>query len=138
VPQAVIDASQSARANLTKLRQEINLFAQVLDKRNLNITNHAERTDELCRETQAKCNETITRFDALLKNIGAQVDIKAIIEGIRKTLENVNSLVADAAAKSRNGMGSRPDGGFFRLLALYPPAKFKAPPVPTYAAATVQ
>ncbi len=68
IPQAVIDANQSARANLTKLRQEINL-------------------DELCRATQAKCNETIARFDALLKNIGAQVDSKAIVEGIRKTLE---------------------------------------------------
>ncbi len=87
IPQAVIDANQSARANLTKLRQEINLFAQALDKRNLNITNHAERTDELCRAVQAKCNETIARFDALLKDIGAQVDTKAIVEGIRKTLE---------------------------------------------------
>src|SRR5256885_11590911 len=56
VPQTVIEANQSARANLTKLRQEINLFAQALDKRNLNITNHAERTDELCRAAHAKCN----------------------------------------------------------------------------------
>src|SRR5205823_8796819 len=87
VPQAVIDANQSARANLTKLRQEISLFAQVLEKRNLNITNHAERTDELCRATQAKCNETIARFDALLKNIGAQVDTKAIVTGVQRTLE---------------------------------------------------
>ena len=87
VPQAVLDANQSARADLNRLRQEINLFAQVLDKRNINIRNHAERTDELCRATQAKCNETITRFDALLKNIGAQVDTEAIVEGIRKTLE---------------------------------------------------
>src|SRR5205823_495010 len=87
VPQAVIEANQSAHAKLAKLRDEINLLVQALDKRNLNITNHAERTDELCRATQAKCNETIVRFDTLLKNIGAQVDTKAIIEGIRKTLE---------------------------------------------------
>src|SRR5206468_10584243 len=87
VPQAVLDANQSARADLNRLRQEINLFAQVLDKRNLNIRNHAERTDELCRATQAKCNEIVNRFEAVVKNIGAQVDTKAIIEGIRKTLE---------------------------------------------------
>jgi len=87
VPQAIIEANQSAHAKLAKLRDEINLLAQAIDKRNLNITNHAERTDELCREAQAKCNETITRFDALLKDIGAQVDTKAIVEGIRKTLE---------------------------------------------------
>jgi hypothetical protein len=77
VPQAVIEANQSAQANMTKLRQEISLLAQAIDKRNLNLTNHAERTDELCRATQAKCNETITRFEALLKNIGTQVDTKA-------------------------------------------------------------
>src|SRR5438552_10431945 len=87
VPQTVIEANQSARTNLTKLRQEISLFAQALDKRNLNIENHAERTDELCRATQAKCNEIIGRFEAVLKNIGAQVDTKAIVAGVQRTLE---------------------------------------------------
>src|SRR6266568_3150133 len=86
VPQAVIEANRRAHADLNKLRQEFSLLAQAIDKRNLNITNHAERTDELCRAAQAKCNETIARLDALLKNIGAQVDTKAIVEGIRKTL----------------------------------------------------
>src|SRR5438552_1785247 len=87
VPQAVIEANQSAHAKLAKLRDEINVLAQAMDKRNLNITNHAERTDELCRTTQAKCNEIIARFDAVLKNIGAQVDTKAIVAGIQRTLE---------------------------------------------------
>jgi len=87
LPQAVIEANRSAHADINKLRQEFSLLAQALDKRNLNISNHAERTDELCRAAQAKCDETIARFDALLKNIGAQVDTKAIVEGIRKTLE---------------------------------------------------
>ena len=70
VPQAVIEANRRAHADLNKLRQEFSLLAQAIDERNLNITNHAERTDELCRATQVKCNETITRFDALLKDIG--------------------------------------------------------------------
>src|SRR5438876_8612491 len=86
VPQAVIEANQSAHAKLAKLRDEINLLAQAIDKRNLNITNHAERTDELCRTTQAKCNEIIGRFEAVLKNIGAQVDTKAIVAGIRQEI----------------------------------------------------
>ncbi len=87
IPHAVIEANQSAHANLAKLRDEIGLLAQAIDKRNLNITNHAERTDQLCREAVAKCNETIARFDALLKNIGAQVDTKAIVAGVQRTLE---------------------------------------------------
>src|SRR5437016_7050811 len=89
VPQAIIEANQSAHAKLAKLRDEINLLAQAIDKRNLNITNHAERTDELCRATQAKCNETISRFDALLKDIGAQVDSKAIVEGFARPWKQV-------------------------------------------------
>ncbi len=87
VPQAVVEANQSTHAKLAKLRDEINLLAQAIDKRNLNITNHAERTDELCRTTQAKCNEIIGRFEAVLKNIGAQVDTKAIVAGVQRTLE---------------------------------------------------
>src|SRR5947207_11294383 len=87
VPQAVIEANQNVHANFARLREEIGLLAQAIDRRNLNITNHAERTDELCREAVAKCNETIARFDALLKNIGAQVDTKAIVAGVQRTLE---------------------------------------------------
>ena len=87
VPQAVIEANRNAHANFARLREEIGLLAQAIDRRNLNISNHAERTDQLCREAVAKCNETIARFDALLKNIGAQVDTKAIVAGVQRTLE---------------------------------------------------
>src|SRR3989442_7533995 len=58
VPQVVIEANQNAHANFAKLREEIGLLAQAIDRRNLNITNHAERTDQLCREAAAKFNET--------------------------------------------------------------------------------
>src|SRR5437660_12324531 len=50
IPQTVIEANQSACANLSKLRDEINLLAQAIDLRNVNITNHAERTDQICHE----------------------------------------------------------------------------------------
>jgi hypothetical protein len=58
-----------------------------MDKRNLNITNLAGRTQELCRMTQAKCDETTARFEALLKHIGAEIDTQAIVSGIKKALE---------------------------------------------------
>jgi len=86
IPQSVIEANQSAHAHLTKVREEISLLAQAIDKRNLNIANHSERTDQLCQQAVAKCNETIARFELLLKNIGAQVDTKTIIEGVQNTL----------------------------------------------------
>jgi hypothetical protein len=87
VPQAVMEANQNAHAGLVKVREEIGLLAQVIDKRNLNIANQAQATDELCQEAIAKCNETIARFELLLKNIGAQVDAEAIVTGIQTTLQ---------------------------------------------------
>jgi hypothetical protein len=87
VPQAVMEANQSAHASLAKVREEIGLLAQAIDKRNLNITNHAARIDELCQKTVAKCNETTARFDAILKNVGAQVDIQEIVAGVQAALE---------------------------------------------------
>jgi hypothetical protein len=87
IPLAVIDANQSAHANLAKLRDEINLIAQAMDRRNVNITNHAERTDELCHEAIAACNDTSDKVGALVKNIGAQVNTQAIVDGIHAQLE---------------------------------------------------
>src|SRR5579862_3001517 len=55
VPQAVIEANQNAHIGLLKVRDEIGLLAQTMEKRNLNITNHGERTQELCQEAIAKC-----------------------------------------------------------------------------------
>ena len=87
IPQAVIEANQSAHANLAKLRDEIGLLAKMIDSRNLNISNHAETTDELCREAVAKCDDTISRFEALLKDIGTKVDTRAIVLGVQTALE---------------------------------------------------
>jgi len=87
VPRAVMAANQTAQASLTKLRDELTLLAQAMDKRNLNIANQAAKTDELCLQAHVKCDDTIARFDALLKNIGAQVDTQAIVAGIQDALE---------------------------------------------------
>ncbi len=87
VPEAVISANQGAHANLAKLRDEINLLAQGMDRRNLNITNHAERTDQLCQDAIAACNDASGRLEALVKNIGAQVNTQAIVDGIHAELQ---------------------------------------------------
>lgn len=87
IPQAVNEANQSAQANLGKIRDEIALLARMIDSRNLNIANHAETTDELCNEAIAKCNETISRFESLLRDIGTKVDTGAIVDGVQTTLQ---------------------------------------------------
>jgi hypothetical protein len=87
IPQTVIEANQSAHANLTRLRDEINLLAQGIDRRNVNITNHAEKTDQLCHDTIAACAETSQKVETLVQNIGAQVNTQAIVDGIHAQLE---------------------------------------------------
>ena len=87
VPQAVIAANQSALTALAKLRDEVNLLAQGMDKRNLNIANLAGRTQELCRMTQAKCDETTDHFTAILQNLANWIDTKEIVSGIEAALE---------------------------------------------------
>lgn len=87
IPQAVIAANQSAVTALAKLRDEINKFAEGMDKRNLNISNLVARTQEHCRMTQIKSDQTLDRFEALLRNIGNEIDTQAIVSGIKAALE---------------------------------------------------
>lgn len=88
VPQTVMEANQNAHAGLVKVREEIGLLAQMIEKRNVNITNQADATAELCEKTVAQCQETIARFEFALKNVGAQVDTKAVVAGVQTTLQN--------------------------------------------------
>ncbi len=69
------------------IRGEIAHIAEAIKARDVNITNHANQTDELCKITQAKCNETVARIELMLKNIGSQVDTKAIVQGIQAALD---------------------------------------------------
>jgi len=102
VPQAVIAANQSALTALARLRDEINLLAQGMDKRNVNIANLAGRTQELCRMTQSKCDETTDRFAALLQNIGTEIDTEAIVSGIKDALETTINREVIAPFVSRS------------------------------------
>jgi hypothetical protein len=73
---------------LQDTREEIAMIAKTIETRDVNITNSAAKTDELCKITQAKCNETIASVELMVKNIGAQMDTKAIVQGIKNAVES--------------------------------------------------
>lgn len=87
VPEAVIKANAHAHANLVKIGEEICLLAKGIDQRNLNIANHAQRTDELCKQAVTKCDQTLLRFEAVLKSIASEIDTKALTAGVQKALQ---------------------------------------------------
>jgi hypothetical protein len=87
VPEAVIEVNQNAHAGLARVREEIGLLAQAMEKRNVNITNQAEATAELCETTVAQCRDTVTRVEATLKNVGTQIDTEAIVSGVQDALK---------------------------------------------------
>lgn len=88
VPQAVIEANQNAHAGLLKVREEIGLLAQAIDKRNLNITNQAERTQELCLATQERCDQITERLDKILEDVAGHIDTEAIASRIKEKVES--------------------------------------------------
>ena len=72
-----------------RMREEIAMIAKTIETRDVNITNHAAKTDELCKITQAKCDETVASIELMLKNLGSQVDTKAIVKGIEDAMKNL-------------------------------------------------
>jgi hypothetical protein len=88
IPARMISANADSLATMEEIRGEIAHIAKTIETRDADITSHAEKTDELCRITLAKCNETIAAIELTVKNIGAQVDTKAIAEGINSGLES--------------------------------------------------
>ena len=88
IPARMISANADSLATMEEIRGEIAHIAKTIETRDADITSHAEKTDELCRITLAKCNETIAAIELTVKNIGAQVDTKAIAEGINSGVES--------------------------------------------------
>ena len=88
IPARMISANADSLATLQEMREEIGLIAKTLERRDVNISNHAQKTDEFCKITQAKCNETLARVELMVKNLGEQVDTQAIVDGINTTLES--------------------------------------------------
>ena len=87
IPNRMIAANADALATVQDMREEIGMIAKTIETRDVNITNHAAKTDELCKITQAKCNETIASVELMVKNLGAQMDTKAIVQGIQAALD---------------------------------------------------
>ena len=84
--QETVSANADTLATVQEIREEVGLLAKTIETRDVNITNHATKTDELCKITQAKCHETVASIELTVKNIGSQVDTKAIVSGISSAL----------------------------------------------------
>ena len=87
IPTRMISANADSLATAEEIRGEIAHIATAIETRDVNITNHAEQTDELCRQTQTRIHEAVTRIESLMKNLGTQVDTKAIVKGIQAALD---------------------------------------------------
>ena len=88
IPQAVSETNQSTLVSLKKVREEIGLLAQTVETRSVNLDNLCEQTTALCMATQEKCEAWATeRLAKLTQEIGQQVDTKAIVESIRKSVD---------------------------------------------------
>jgi hypothetical protein len=87
IPQSVSETNQSTLASLKKVREEIGLLAQNVETRSVNLDNLCEETTALCLATQEKCEAAAERLAKLTKEIGQQVDTKAIVESIRQSVD---------------------------------------------------
>ncbi|MGB7749791.1 MAG: hypothetical protein WBN75_21180 [Verrucomicrobiia bacterium] len=88
IPARMISANADTLATIEEMRGEVAHIAKTIETRDANITDHAEKTDELCRATQEKCNETIAAIELTVKNLGAQVDTKAIVQGVQDSIQS--------------------------------------------------
>jgi hypothetical protein len=88
IPTRMISANADSLATVQELREEVGQLAKTIETRDVNITNHAEKTDELCRITMAKCNETVASVELMVKNLGARVDTQAIVKGVEYALNS--------------------------------------------------
>jgi len=86
IPARMISANADSLATFRELREEVSLLAKAIESRDANITDHAVKTDALCRATQEKCDKTIAAIELTVKNLGAQVDTKAIVRGVNAAL----------------------------------------------------
>jgi phosphopantetheine adenylyltransferase len=108
IPARMISANADSLATAEEIRGEIAHIARAIKERDVNITNHAEQTDELCRLTQARCNEAVAKIESLVKNLGTQVDTKAIVRGIQAALDTgIKSEIIWPFIKHSNELGNQ-------------------------------
>jgi hypothetical protein len=87
IPNTVIEANRNVMQTIQDVREEIEMLAKSIEQRDVSIGNHAETTDELCKITIAKCNETISKIELMLKNLGSQVDTKGIVQRLESIIQ---------------------------------------------------
>jgi hypothetical protein len=87
IPTRMIAANADSLSSVQEMREEISLLAKTIETRNGNITKQAERTDELCRVTRAKCDEAMAGIELTVKNLGTRVDTKAIVQRIENSVQ---------------------------------------------------
>ena len=87
IPAAVIEANRNITQTIQDVREEVEMLSKSIEKRDVSIGNHAEKMDELCKMTVAKCNETVSKIELMLKNIASQMDTKAIAQGIKSVIQ---------------------------------------------------
>ena len=88
IPARMISANADTLATIEEIRGEVAHIAKTIETRDVNITNHAEKTAELCLTTQAKSHESAARIESLLKNLGTQVDTQAIVRGVQNSIQS--------------------------------------------------
>jgi hypothetical protein len=86
IPQAVSETNQSTLVSLKKVREEIGLLAQIVEKRSVEMGNAAEDTSTLCLETQEKAEAAAERLEKLTKEMASKVDTESIVESIRTSI----------------------------------------------------
>ncbi|MGH7989642.1 MAG: hypothetical protein ACREDS_05520 [Limisphaerales bacterium] len=89
IPAAVVDANRNTLQTIQEMREEIEVLSKAIEQRDLNISNHAENTDELCKITIAKCNETVSKIELMLKNLASQVDTTAIVKKLEEGVKSI-------------------------------------------------
>ena len=105
IPARMISANADSLATLQELREEVAMLAKTIETRDANITEHAEKTDELCRATQGKCDETIAAIELTVKNLGAQVDTKAIVQGVQNSIQSgINQKIIEPFVQHTNDL----------------------------------
>jgi hypothetical protein len=88
IPNRMIAANADTLATMQEIREEVGLLAKTIEARDVNITNHAVKTDELCKTTQAICRETVEIARGYVKSLGSEVDTRAIAKGLETSLNN--------------------------------------------------
>jgi hypothetical protein len=105
IPSRMISANADSLATFQELSEEVSLLAKTIETRDASITDHAEKTDELCRATLAKCNETIAAIQLTVKNLGAQVDTQSIVQGVQSSIQSgINQTIIAPFVQQTNDL----------------------------------